>query len=119
MSSFACADVDVNGFSTKTCLPFSSACFASSKCVQTGVTIATASMSRRLQHFAEVRRQMNAGIGFLRALQRLGVPVADRHDLATVQRAQVPDDVRAPVPVANHANSNRIGVVAAARLLVW
>ena len=45
MSSVACAEVAVNGFSTKTCLPFSSAFFASSKCVQTGVTIATASMS--------------------------------------------------------------------------
>ena len=45
MSSHACADVDVNGFSTKTCLPFSSARFARSKCVQTGVTMATASIS--------------------------------------------------------------------------
>ena len=118
MSSIACADVAVNGFSTKTCLPFSSAAFASSKCVQTGVTIATASMSAAIQHFVEVRRQMNAGIGFLRALQRLGVLVADRHDLASVQRAQVSDDVRAPVPVADHANSNDIGVGAGSRLLV-
>ena len=44
ISSSACADVDVNGFSTKTCFPFSSAALASSKCVQTGVTMATASI---------------------------------------------------------------------------
>ena len=41
----ACADVEVNGFSTKTCLPLFSADSANSKWVQTGVTIATASMS--------------------------------------------------------------------------
>ena len=35
----------MNGFSTNTCLPFSRAAFASSKCVHTGVTTATASMS--------------------------------------------------------------------------
>ena len=29
ISSSACADVDVNGFSTNTCLPFSSAALAS------------------------------------------------------------------------------------------
>src|SRR5215470_13642483 len=44
MSSSACATVEVNGFSTKTCLPFSSAALAISKCVQTGVITATASM---------------------------------------------------------------------------
>src|ERR1022692_3335511 len=40
-----CADVEVNGFSTKTCLPFFSADSANSKWVQTGVTTATASTS--------------------------------------------------------------------------
>ena len=42
---FGLCDADVNGFSTKTCLPFWRAAFASSKCVRTGVTTATASMS--------------------------------------------------------------------------
>ena len=47
----------MNGFSTKTCLPFSSAALASSKCVQTGVTTATASMSgeRRTSEKSVVR----------------------------------------------------------------
>ena len=62
MSSSACCDVDVNGFSTNTCLPFSSAAFASSKCVQTGVTMATASISGDVQDLREVRRQVHARI---------------------------------------------------------
>ena len=45
MSCSACCDVEVNGFSTNTCLPFSSAAFASSKWVQTGVITAMASIS--------------------------------------------------------------------------
>ena len=45
ISSSPWAVVQVNGFSTNTCLPFSSAALASSKCVQTGVTTATASTS--------------------------------------------------------------------------
>ena len=40
---------------------------------------------RRLQNLVEVGGQMNAGIGFLRAFQRLGVPVADRDELASVR----------------------------------
>ena len=45
INSSACAVVQVNGFSTKTCLPFSRAALASSKWVQTGVTTAMTSMS--------------------------------------------------------------------------
>ena len=45
ISSSAWADVAVKGFSTKTCLSFSSAFLASSWCVDTGVTMATASIS--------------------------------------------------------------------------
>src|SRR5260370_1317407 len=45
MSSSAWRDVDVNGFSTKTCLPFSSAARARSKWAQTGATTAPAADS--------------------------------------------------------------------------
>src|SRR5579885_1228404 len=45
MSSSACCTQLVKGFSTNTCLPFSSAALASSKWVHTGVTMATASIS--------------------------------------------------------------------------
>src|SRR6266498_174536 len=44
INSSAWATVDVNGFSTKTCLPFWRADLASAKWVQTGVITATASM---------------------------------------------------------------------------
>jgi hypothetical protein len=45
ISSSACATVAVKGFSTNTCFPFSSAFLAKSKCVDTGVITATASIS--------------------------------------------------------------------------
>ena len=45
INSSACIALLVNGFSTKTCLPFSNAAFASSKCDQTGVITAIASIS--------------------------------------------------------------------------
>src|ERR1035438_1537907 len=57
----AWADVEVNGFSTKTCLPFFSADSASSKCVQTGVTTATASTSG--EERTELKSQLNSTFG--------------------------------------------------------
>src|SRR5262245_34796872 len=61
---------------------------------------------------------MNGGIGLPRPLERLGVLVADRDDVASVERAQVPDNVRAPVPISDHADSNRIRMGAGCRFLV-
>ncbi len=40
----ACSEVSVIGFSSQTCLPARSAAIASSKCVWTGVAMATASI---------------------------------------------------------------------------
>ena len=62
MSSSACGDVEVNGFSTNTCLPFSSAAFASSKCVQTGVIDRDRVDVRRLQDVGEIGGQLHARI---------------------------------------------------------
>ncbi len=81
ISSSACAGVDVNGFSTKTCLPFSSAAFASSKWVQTGVTTATASMSGDCSTSEKSVVSWTPGYTRLRALERGRVLVADGDEL--------------------------------------
>ena len=60
----------------------------------------------RVQHVGRIAGQMQRRIQALRALQRRGVPIAHRHHLAAADAVQVPDDVRAPIPVANHANAN-------------
>src|SRR2546429_3256213 len=63
---------------------------------------------RRAQYLAEVRRQVYGRISFLRTLQRRGTPIADRYELAALERIEVPDDIRTPIAEANHTNANRL-----------
>jgi hypothetical protein len=62
---------------------------------------------RRPQHLRHVRREVKRRIGLLRALQRVGVGVADRDQRASVERVQVADDVRTPVPESNDTHPHR------------
>ena len=55
-SRMASSAVDAIGFSTKTCLPAISALIASSKWLDTGVAMATASNARIAQDLLEIRR---------------------------------------------------------------
>ena len=57
ISSTHSADEAASGFSTKTCLPASSAAAASGKWVETGVAIATASIVVVVEHLLEVARR--------------------------------------------------------------
>ena len=98
--------VEVNGFSTKTCLPFSSAALANSKCVHTGVITATASMSGDGTTSAESLVTRMPGIGRSAALQRGRILVADRGQLAAVRGLKVAGHHRAPVAVTDYSNSN-------------
>jgi len=61
---------------------------------------------RRDHQLARVGRGCDVGIRLGHALERAGTPVADARDFAAVDAAQIPDDVRAPVAVADHTDSN-------------
>ncbi len=63
----------------------------------------------RPQHLGKIGRQVHAGIAALRPLERRRALVAHRHHLAMLEAVKVPDDVRTPVAVTNHANAHRAG----------
>ena len=103
ISSSPCAELLVNGFSTNTCLPFSSAAFASSKCVQTGETIATASISVDRITSIGSRSDLDPRIRLLRASLRGSAQIRDRQNLGPSKHCEVPDNVWSPVTVTNYS----------------
>src|ERR1035438_1982407 len=121
----ACATVDVNGFSTKTCFPFSRAALANSKWVQTGNVFPVLQGClgqlevgpngrdhcdsvnlRRRQHFRNVARGAHTWIGALNPPLRGRTLVADYRDFAIVRGVKVPRNVRSPIAVTDNADSN-------------
>ena len=116
ISSLACADVDVNGFSTKTCLPFSSACLRQVEVRpdrrddRDGIDVG------RFQHIGEVGRQLHAGYDFCARFSAFGFLSQTETTSHVFERAQVPDDVRTPVAVADNPDANGVGELLAARL---
>src|SRR4029453_16223541 len=66
---------------------------------------------RRRQHRAKIRGALDRRIRSLGAAKRLGTLVTYRDNLALLEAVQVPDDVRAPVPVADDADAHRVRAV--------
>ena len=118
ISSSACAEVAVKGFSTNTCLPFSSAALASSKCVQTGVITAIASISGELTTQSGIRGHAHIRVSLLGAAQSRLILIADRDDLRRINTAQIADDVRSPISVANDTKSNHVIISSLIELLL-
>jgi len=108
----ACANVEVNGFSTKTCLPFFSADSANSKWVQTGVTTAMASTS------GEERTAWNSQVNSTFGKSRLArcsdaaVFIAYGDDFAAIYRVKISGDTRSPIPVTDNRCSDHVCFVA-------
>ena len=97
----------MNGFSTKTCLPFSSAALASSKWVQTGVITATASMWGERTISDGIGGDLYARMSFPGAFQGGGIGIADGGQLTAVGGLEVPGHHGSPVTISNDPISPR------------
>ena len=103
ISSSACADVAVNGFSTKTCLPFSSALCQfevrpDRRDDGNGIDLS------RSENVVHISSSWNGGVSLGNSTQHVRTVVANHGHPGPVWTVKIANNVRTPITVPNYAD---------------